>query len=445
MRIWRGVLLLLFTALPAFANDATFGGAGADLVPMSEPRVQMQSEDIRITYDGGWSVEADYVFYNHSSSAASVQVGFPEYRCLDADMDCANAAFQGLQTWVDGKPVKHRQGKLDKSHKWASLLGVVWLFDVDFPPNKPLKISHKYRVQSGNDMMWNHFTTYVTRTGARWAGKIGEATFTLKLPPQTHSVTPPEGITQRGIQTVMADEPYVEVKYSEKNWVPKTDLNFSFNASAELAMSRFPKTLPENAKFSKADLCPQLPPDFEALTASQRQMCKNVIYASQGYPFKRADLNAYFYSQGAQWHLAPEPYAKSKWWVRGLRPFPSFRESWIGEPEKEWLKLLAQTPTRDPVNTAQEKRATKTKVDESAVGHAPDTTPKTRASESGSASTARSELPGAQLPNRAAPKTSQTGCSIADLGRWATPGNTGPLCLLSLLLIGLRRRRSFVV
>lgn len=89
---------------PALANDATFGGAGADLVPLAEQRVQMKSEDIRLTSKGyEWLIDATYVFYN-PGERVKVQVGFPEYRCEEG-WDCNNVAFRDLETTLDGMKV----------------------------------------------------------------------------------------------------------------------------------------------------------------------------------------------------------------------------------------------------------------------------------------------------------------------------------------------------
>lgn len=48
-----------------FANDATFGGRGSDLLPLQETRVRMASEDILLDLDplqDGWRVTATYQF-----------------------------------------------------------------------------------------------------------------------------------------------------------------------------------------------------------------------------------------------------------------------------------------------------------------------------------------------------------------------------------------------
>lgn len=58
----------------ASANDSSFGGTGADLVPREETRVSMKSENIVIEYrDESWHITADYVFRNLVDSPASIQ------------------------------------------------------------------------------------------------------------------------------------------------------------------------------------------------------------------------------------------------------------------------------------------------------------------------------------------------------------------------------------
>lgn len=311
----------LFVA-PALANDATFGGAGADLVPLEESRVQMLSEDILIEYRGRWHVTAVYVFENATPNVVKLQVGFPEYRCQNPDEDCANVPFRDLRTEVDGELVPHRVGSVADSHPWKPYLGVVWLYDVAFPPHTQTRVVHRYSVESGADVEGNLFTTYVTRTGAAWAKNIGEARFTFRLPAAAHTIVVPDAVKLLSVRTVDPEgpAPYVEVVCAEKNWDPKGDLFIEFNATARMVMTRPQKA--GSSDLPMAERCPYELDEGEH-TAKQRQMCRNDEYAVAGYPFKRKALQEYYYGQNPDWRAEPYPWDTSRvWYVRGLRPFP---------------------------------------------------------------------------------------------------------------------------
>jgi hypothetical protein len=117
--------LLLALGNYASANDFTAGGTPADLVPVPESRIAMQSEDILMEYsDGDWLVTADYVFQNSSPAAITQQIGFPELHCdPDAGYDCRVDSFKSLKTTVDGKAVTHRKGQISEQHEWSKDLG----------------------------------------------------------------------------------------------------------------------------------------------------------------------------------------------------------------------------------------------------------------------------------------------------------------------------------
>lgn len=333
----------LLGASVARANDATFGGAGADLVPLDESRVQMLSEDIVIEYRGQWHVTALYVFENSTSNAIRLQVGFPEIRCQNADDDCSNVPFRNLRTEVEGKVVQHRVGSVAAPHPWKPYLGVVWLYDVTFPPHETTRVRHSYSIESGGDVEGNLFTTYVTRTGAAWANDIGRARFTFRLPAAAHTVVVPEGITLLSVRTVDPEgpAPHVEVVCEEENWAPKDDLFLAFNATARLAMSRS-KSARQGA-LPPQDICPYETPEDDR-SARQKQMCINDEYAVAGYPFKNESLQRFYYGDAADWHTEPSAWDTSQlWYVRGLRPFPGLTA---------WKEALATSSGATPPTAA---------------------------------------------------------------------------------------------
>lgn len=341
---------VLLAAPTARANDASFGGTATDLVPMKETRVEMRSEDISLSYEGDWRIEASYEFYNTSPGAVQLQVGFPEFRCRRGP-DCNEVAFKDLRTEVNGVAVEQRQGELTKDHGFSDFLGVIWLFDVEFPSQKVVRIRHSYRIASGGNNYWDRFTSYVTQTGALWSGKIGRARFVARLPAWAHSVNSLHSIELKSIRSVEPEQglPYTEVVYEQLNWEPKGDLFFSFNGSAEFAMKRLPKDAHQKAGFSEDDVCPGLPPDLESMSQRQRQGCVNLIYATYGYPFERKELKKYFYAGSDEWQLGPHPWDdQGQWWTRGLRPFAAFERSWIGFPDDQFLRMFEEAGDKLP-------------------------------------------------------------------------------------------------
>jgi hypothetical protein len=328
----------------AFANDSEFGGAGADLVPLSEQQVEMRSEDIRLSAGGDeWSVEASYVFFNTADAPVKVQVGFPEFRCeSDEGIDCAGVAFRGLETRVNGEPVKHRQGKLGKKHGWADFLGVVWLFDVTFPPGEPVNVQHRYRLKSGGNVSGDSFTSYVTRTGRSWKGPIGHAKFTCVLPPYVRAVYDysVKGLTLRPPRVIQNDgKPRLELVVEGDNWKPEGGVGFAYNEYQSLepiAARKRNGTLAEPHRFA--------PPCDPKDDPSEAQRCLNELYASKGYPFKSEALRRKYYAGDP--NFTKHEVDDSVMWLRDPAPLESFSLAWFLASEardiQTWSQVVAQ-------------------------------------------------------------------------------------------------------
>lgn len=310
-------------ATSALGNDSAMGGSGADLVPLDQSTVRLDREDILLVYENdAFTVTADYLFVNETDKPAKVQVGFPEIICdPNGEQDCVNAGFRDFKTLVNGKAVELRKGSIEQDHEWAEHLGTVWLFDVTFAARQQTRIHHSYKVNPGQDVEDNRFTTYVTRSGATWAANISEARFTVRLPPETHTVYdtlgPPRLVDANGAR------PYVELQRLKTNWEPDDDLFIEFNASPYghpvLGKDRLTRS-----GVSEAEECTQITvPE----SAAQKQMCKNTLYALGGYPFKNPKLRQYFYGEESSWQLLPPAYAEDdpevpRVWRRGYQEYP---------------------------------------------------------------------------------------------------------------------------
>lgn len=402
------VLCQSLLSTPALANDSTFGGAASDLVPLEEARVRMVREDILVEYRRQrWHVTARYVFENLTEKDVRLQVGFPEYRCQDDDQDCHNAPFENLRTEIDGKEVAHRQGTLTKDHAWKPHLGVVWLYDVTFPARKEVHVLHTYSVASGSDVEGNQFTTYVTRTGALWAGTIGHARFTFRLPATAHTVIVPKGIALKSLELVDPEgpAPYVEVVCEQTNWNPSGDLDILFNDGVPLAMARLGAEARERSGLRAEDLCPPWD-ERENATPAQRQMCVNDQYAVAGYPFQRKTLQSYYYGDPFPWRKEPSPWSPDEtWYVRGLRPLPG----------------LPTWQTNTPSNEPSSADATPRSSEEAQAGSSTPTAP--------------APPDASPTPPPVPPRSGSCGCQVP----LYAPGSYWPLVGLVLLR---RRRRA---
>ncbi len=432
-------LLLLDVGLAA-ANDAAWGGTPAGLVPLQQNQVRMLSEDIVMTARGErWDVTATYRFQNDDAADTSLNVGFPELHCDPDDSGCHDPAFINLKTWVDGKPVKHRKGKLAEQHQWSKDLGIIWLFDVTFPAGKAVTIKHTYSVVGGEYSSGSRFIKYLVRTGIVWKGTIGHAKFTARFPPYTHTVykLPVAGLNANP-PTVASDE-RVELVLEGKDWTPTEDVRFMFHAGQRGA--NHPMALD---CFSGAS----------ELEGEAVRECRNLLYATKGYRFKSKQLMEQFYAAGGAFRDLPQHFGEPAW-GRGPVPLRGFTNAWFDREDRRLLKLFDRLASSDAAEVAPL---------EPSAGETAEPPPKSAPSvDSASAAPARSAAPapasaqprasaepatGAPPPSAAAPGTSAGAatapgdkCSSAAVGgqrHRPLPVLTG---LLALAILSVRRPR----
>lgn len=432
-RAWLWLLSSLLGSGAAWANDSTFGGGGADLVPLSQSDVAMRSEEIVLTASGtSWDVKAHYVFVNEGAAPVRVQVGFPEYRC-DPEGDCRNVAFRNLVTRVDGKPVVHRSGKLEKRQNWARYLGKVWLFDVTFPPGRELVIEHEYSLASSLTVMGEYFTTYVVRTGASWKGNIGSARFTAILPPYTHTVrrTSVPGTKETRPRLVLGDKPHVELVIEAQDWDPKTEIEIAFNASARAASARIPaaaetwkrKIVDDDQLFPMSECMAS-----DELSAAAARDCKNLIYASKGYGFKNRELASRYYGPDAAFQLMKTENF-GEYWVRQLSALPNFDPASFYDDERAALAQLERAGKESPEPLASSSSAPIFAPPDEGSPAAP------------SASSGPSSAP--PVASAAPPRSKSAACGCRSPGAASSTEFCGVVSLL--LALAVCRRRQWAV
>lgn len=361
-----GMMSVLLSAAAASANDTAAGGSGSDLVPLEVADVRMASEDIVIRAAGAsWDVQADYVFENLGDRAIELQVGFPEYACEGGDPETEEVLcdprplhFKSMVTTVDGAPVTHRRGTFRKGHAWLPRLGQVWLYDVRFAPHRATRISHRYRVSAGQISDGTMLGTYVTRTGAPWAGTIGRARFRIQVPVESSYV---DFETQRSGLTVTKHVVQVdgrnvgEVLLEGHDWEPNTDLAFSYRVmhgaptmetweraisaldGTPLPTERCPKILAlmargeERAKPSaiRAEDVEQ----FVREGIGDARICRNYVFAAHGRRFHDQALNRYFYPKG---------FSGDGWPYQPYEPNPAFELALLDGGDWATLKLIGE-------------------------------------------------------------------------------------------------------
>jgi hypothetical protein len=359
---WRGLRAATVAAAiglapgAAAANDVAFGGAGADLVPLAESRVQMLSEDIRIERtapggyrilgDGDWRVTAIYRFRNLRSETVRVQMGFPEPACPE-DGDCTFAGFEDMTTTVRGARVDLSIGNVERRHPWAEHIDRVHVFEVTFAPAETVEVVHAYRhglteyVGGGEDL------TYITRTGALWAGTIEDARFKIILPyrPWGISLGPWAAQLARFTETRANGQPRVELDLAWTDWEPENDLNLRFGPGfPTLETPSLIEGCPAPAALFDDDLsaatldAADLLERTQSLSDAQLRICRNAIFAHHGKDFDDPDLDAFFYGEGALQVRGPDAAAATGGDIFARNP--DFSQDMLTDPEWAYLKAI---------------------------------------------------------------------------------------------------------
>lgn len=315
---------LLGGALPAHANDSAIGAFAGQLRPVQETRIHMEREDIVLEERGGdWHVTARYWFSNPTNQPVTLRVGFPERDLCAADGDTLDPSSRDMHIWIDDEEAEHEVVALASTHPEAAADCTVraFAFDLSFPPGATRQVDHRY-VQSASAVGdWGSEITYVTVTGANWAGPIGHARFTFRravnvvrevgsgaparpaLAFQTRYTTSLE--LQSARQYFDAGERISEVVLAGTDWTPQTDLTVTFYTRAAAFYSGgfvHPIDLPEHACVESEALLYMLENAEDRrravlaeLTDSELRVARNAAYAAHGYPFQNEELREFFY------------------------------------------------------------------------------------------------------------------------------------------------------
>ena len=315
--------ITLSCVTPALANDAVFGGAGSDLVPIKQKNLKMVSEDIVIEEVGKkngwkydhWEITATYTFENPTDQSITTQFGFPERMC-DPESDCNSKkggqyTFFNMKTTVNGKRVKVKVGEVSSESSWAPELGRVHLFDVTIPAKKKTTVVHKYQMGLSGSFMQETELLYVTKTGALWNGPIGSARFTIRTKQRPWGFGFPKTYNLESFTTKReGKKARTEIVFAMKDWTPTQDL------TVVLGADYMPfKGCPSPLMFvdtvydheDKLDI-ERAKKELEELSTAQLRQCRNLVYARHGYTFKDKKLGEFFYE-----HSKPTAAKETKW------------------------------------------------------------------------------------------------------------------------------------
>jgi len=194
----RGAALaLLATAVFLLGNDTAVYEYpdGSGVVPLTSDSVRMLEETVRITSPVGRTahVEATFRFRNDAKRKVRVTMGFPFqdrwgevfFEGDRTEVDVPEA--MGFTSLVDGEPVETRV-RTQRAGPDGELIEptTYHVWDVTFAPGQERTLVTSY------DTQWNHWIdvddrygyglTYITTTGAAWAGTIGRAVISVEIP-----------------------------------------------------------------------------------------------------------------------------------------------------------------------------------------------------------------------------------------------------------------------
>jgi len=361
-RCWIAAGLIGIAPATAPANDVAFGGAGATLTPLEEPRVQMLAEDIllersapggyRILGEGDWRIQASYRFRNLTAEAVELQIGFPEPAC-PAEGDCDFSGFEAMSTTVRGEPVALTVGTLERQHAWAGDIQRVHLFQVRFAPHETLTVVHRYRHGLSEHANGGEGLLYLTRTGAPWAGNIESARFRIRLPFRPWGMTLGEWAAHlSGFGEQLVDgQPRVELVFQRQNWEPTTDLSLYLGPGhPTLETPALIEGCPAHGELFDLTMdtdtlnLADLQARTDGLAVKQLRLCRNAIYAHHGMDFQDPALDRFFYGEtGLKFHdFGDTPWLGGALFARNENYSPAL----LSEPERAYIQaiqLLEQT------------------------------------------------------------------------------------------------------
>lgn len=344
------IIGVLGLSAPAAASEATANGRGADLLPVAATPLRLLSQDVAlelVPVRDAWAVLATYVIENPTDQVVKLRLIFPEQRC-DPVLDCSPMAgqFQDLSTRVRGEPVEPTEaspGELGvrDTHAWGDAIGRIFVYDLQFQPRERVTVVHSYLYdRSGGVDWWG--TDLLTRSAGLWAGPVGRARFTVRLPsPALYVIYPRALPLVRFVEEARADGAgsRTELVFEAVDWAADEDFSVRFPSFSVTAMGPEGLCVGMDGDLSDEELVGVL----EGWSDAQLRACRNGLYGLHGYPFKDEALHAAHYgappalpdwADPARLAIAPRPMN------------PGFQVTVFSAGEQAWVNAIAAEEQR---------------------------------------------------------------------------------------------------
>ncbi len=319
------VTLMLLVTTPVLANDAAFGGSGANLMPLKNTDVAMVHEKIVMQAEGegtAWDVRVTFTFKNTSNKPVELTMGFPfpvheEESEVNPPKGEKAPKLNAPLVWkfttqVRGKKVKPKRVKIEHNEKLGLYYGFAYVWPVKFKPGEEIKVVNTYRTGVTVTSVGTSHGDYVLKTGALWkGGKIGRSEIEVHGP-KRHvpcyddrygATTVPSGAKA----TKNADGT-TTFRWDLRDFAPTDDLSVCY---LDLQANRHMEF------YQLQDL------DLSKLNKTELRIARNTVFALHGYKFKSKDLAAHF--------------AKKPWYVVN----PKFKNSDLSADERDFVKEVS--------------------------------------------------------------------------------------------------------
>ena len=316
--LMKALLTLTLTFGAAQANDSSFGGKGAMLLPIKNHNITMVDEHIVLEAVHVDSFEPDYWkatctfhFKNETSEPQKITMGFPfqrgyehfgdsdeswkekkksfsEKRATELELPQA----RNFTTKVRGVDVKPREIQIDEPN---SPYHKAFVWDVEFAPGETIEVINTYEHDTSGSSMSDRQIHYVLLTGKNWkGGKIGRSQ--LEVRPKEEFLLDfedPDSVQPKGAR-IESDGQYKKIVWDLKDFTPKTDLYVNFYSISSMIGGA--------GYFAMADEIAEHMYSYHS--CKDLRIARNNDYAWYGYPFKSADLKRHYKKQ---WWYKEDP------------------------------------------------------------------------------------------------------------------------------------------
>lgn len=178
-------LLLAFCAR-CFANDGYVGSIGQTAFPLQNSDIVMEREKVVMDDLGEDAkearVECTFWFKNTTDKEVEIEMGFPEEEHNGGDVPEDYFKIRNFSAQLDGAPVEVfvKEGGENKNLPSYIKYRRWFTWKVKFAPGSSCVVKNTYTLHQGGNNMGGWFYSYVLKTGALWAGKVGRAEIIFK-------------------------------------------------------------------------------------------------------------------------------------------------------------------------------------------------------------------------------------------------------------------------